>query len=332
MPTAHTLRQRAQLKARLLEEGEDELAGVLTKCEEIFTIVCTKCGSMRDTEKGCKKRWCPVCQPGIVQKNILKVSAAAELMQWPLAVMLSARNEPEITGAIRALGKSLARFRRTDIWKERINGGVISLEVTNLSEDQRRQKKLPSTLPTGWHVHAHLLLDCKWLAQNTRAPRTSDSAETQKHLRAAAQDELSQRWAKCLHQKEAVVWVQRAYGNAMLEQVKYAVKASDLIHCSGKIGPLLREMYQTKMLRGVGRFANLTQIFEASALSDKEPCACEECGELASMASLDAIDHGRVPVTHAAAQHLHHNRVSPHIVDGEVVNITAAEFDHDIPF
>lgn len=227
-------------------------------------------------ERGCKKRWCPVCAPRISAERIAKYCYAATAMQWPLAVTLTTANTPEAQGSIRSFRKALSKFRRTKFWSGNVKGGLLSLEVTNTGN--------------GWHVHAHLLVDARWLALRTPHPRTSDSKPTVKAKLRAAHDELSQHWAACLNQPSAIVWAERAYGKALLETVKYAVKPSDLINSPDPIAPIIREMHRLQLVNGFGTCYGLTKQWKKAAADARGPCMCAECKQPATYIPTDVLN------------------------------------------
>lgn len=262
---AANVEQRELLRMRLEEENEVELAEVLFRCAEPLEMTSQCCGETREIEKGCKKRWCPVCAPKITGLRIEKYSYAAQQMKWPLAVTLTCKNKVEAHGAIREFRRALSKFRRTKFWRGTVKGGLCSLEVTNTG--------------CGWHVHAHVLVDCRWLSLSTPAPRTSDSTAQMKAKLKAAHEELSREWAKTLRQEEAVVWVERAWGKALLETVKYAVKVGDLLNCKDKIGPIIREMHRLQLVNGFGSMYGVGKKFQGALDEAKTVCMCGRCGK-----------------------------------------------------
>lgn len=197
-------------------------------------------------------------------------------MQWPLSVTLTSKNTLEAAGSIRSFRKSLFALRRTPFWKSNVKGGVLGMEVTNTGH--------------GWHVHAHLLIDCEWLALKTERPRRSDSTHILRAKLKSAHRELSAQWASVLHQPSAVVWVERKWGKALLETIKYAVKPSTLMESPDPLPPLLREMHRLKMVNGFGNCFGLTKKWEAAIKAARGPCCCPECNQEASMIPTDILN------------------------------------------
>jgi len=199
-------------------------------------------------------------------------------MTHPLAVTLTQQNTLLAAGCLRQLRKALGKFRRTKLFATRVKGGVLSIEVTNTGH--------------GWHPHCHLLLDARWLSLTVREPRRSDDKATQRKLLRAAHEELSATWAATLQQAEAVVWVERAWGKAMIETLKYAVKPSTLLECDEPVAPIIREMHRLQLVNGFGTFYGVGKKIaaELEALHEAQPC--KSCGEAAGWSTEESIDRG----------------------------------------
>jgi hypothetical protein len=178
-------------------------------------------------------------------------------------------NTAEATGCIRHLRKAITTFKRQKLIASTVAGGIIGIEVTNTGH--------------GWHPHAHLLIDCRWLAIHTPCPRPRQTTEEKRALLRRAHNELSREWAAHLKQPEAVVWVERAWGKGIMETVKYLVKPSDLIECKGRIGPLLREMHRQKAITGFGSCYGHGAEYDRQLAAIKPPCTCDKCGAEGSM-------------------------------------------------
>jgi Replication protein len=237
--------------------------------------VCTNCGETKVVDKGCKRRWCPCCVGKITAQRLSRFAFAGSQLQWPLAVTLTMPNTANGGTCIKELRKALSRFRRTPLWGGKVSGGVCSIEVTNTGK--------------GWHPHAHLLVDARWLSLTTRAPRSSDSRAVADDLKQRAHAELSEAWAKCLHIPQAVVWVERAWGKALLETIKYVVKPADLLECRGKIGPLIHSMHHARMVNGFGTCYGMTKEWRKEERAARPACQCESCLGIGTITPESAI-------------------------------------------
>lgn len=220
-----------------------------------------------------------------------RFARAARELQWPLAVTLTGPNVQQIGGALKGFRKAIKQFRRTKFWGANVTSGIVSFEVTHLSEHERIKRCLRSKNPSGWHVHAHLLVDSRWLALTTRAPRRGDSKATVRQLCQAAHEELSSQWGRCLGLESAVTWVERAYGKALLETVKYAVKPADLIDCGGKVSSLIDEMKNMKLVNGFGAMHGQVGRWKQEDAAAKQPTICDECDRPESWIPTEVLHH-----------------------------------------
>jgi hypothetical protein len=89
----------------------------------------------------------------------------------------------------------------------------------------------------------------------------------------AAHWELSEAWAFVQRTEDAVVWVERAWGKALLETLKYCVKTADLLDCAGRVGPILHEMHRIKLVNGFGSMYGIGKKI-AAQLEESKPVAC----------------------------------------------------------
>lgn len=251
--------ERANLIDRLEKEGEFALAEKLAECGLEFPLLCTKCGSFHKGETRCKKRWCPVCQKSIAARNKEAVQAIVANFQWPLHVMLSCKNTPSPAG-LSHLRKSFQKFRRWKLWTSRVKGGVCGYEITNRGQ--------------GFHPHAHLLIDCRWLSLTVKEPSFKAHPELIEARCKAAQQELSVAWGKALNQKQgAIVWVERVSAeDAIQEVLKYALKTSEMLELEGKIGPTIKAIQACRTMTTFGK------AYGKPRKPQKKKAKCKMCG------------------------------------------------------
>lgn len=161
-------------------------------------------------------------------------------MRFPLFVTLTMANVEDLDGgAVRKLRRAFGKLRHKRIWKDRVRGGVACIEVTNIGN--------------GWHPHLHAVIDCRWLAIKTPAPRNGEALSLRRAKYKAAAAEFSEAWAKCLGQTMASVKVKRAEADEICrEVVKYSVKGSDLLECVEPIGDLIRCLEMTRLMTTFG--------------------------------------------------------------------------------
>lgn len=252
---------RQALADRLRHEGASDLAKHLDACGHLLPLTCTNCGNPRATETRCRKRWCPVCAPLVARTRLQRWNAAVLAMQWPLFVTLTRSNsaDPE---SLRELRKAWAKFRRRKLIRDRVQGGVASLEITNNGND--------------FHPHLHAMIDCRWLALHTREPKRGDDRETVAELCRSAKGELTRAWADQLGQPTAIVDACRVTGGAATAYVlKYATKPAELLAMKTDLAPLIRVLRKTRLISG---FGNLHPLPAVDA-EERPGTACECCGE-----------------------------------------------------
>lgn len=168
--------------SRFVRCGQDELYRT-----------CTECGKTTKIRNRCCLKWCPMCGQWLSYLRRRKIEAWSIGIEQPKHVVLTVRNTENFTRKkLRAFKKSLVSLRRSKLFAH-VRGGCASLEVTNENR--------------GWHLHAHLLLDVRWI----------DAGE------------LARVWAKRVGQDFAIVKIKDVRQAEYLQEVsKYVVKGSEL--------------------------------------------------------------------------------------------------------
>ena len=205
-------RERQQLQ--LLEENEQfhetvraKLHGLtdtpqfwnFTRCgNEDFFRTCRSCGDVHKFKYRCSIRWCPRCNWRLTEDRKKLIGLWASKIAQPKHLILTQRNFPVLTRKrIAEFIKALARMRRTKCFKA-VKGGTVSIEVTNEGN--------------GWHVHAHWLIDCRWLDMRL----------------------VSLKWGKLVGQNFAIVKIKDVRKEDYLREVcKYVVEGSELAKWPG---------------------------------------------------------------------------------------------------
>lgn len=189
---AETFKASIEAKLRGFARGNQWLNFQKCGIEEIFRT-CTGCHSTERFFYNCNLKWCPRCNWRITKARIQKIKAWTMFTTQCKHVVLTQRNTEFITRKrIRAFQAALVRLRRTKLMKG-LRGGVCSIEITN-------EKK-------GWHLHAHLLLDIRWIDKQA----------------------LSEEWGRQVNQDFAIVDITDARDGDYAKQVsKYVCKGSDL--------------------------------------------------------------------------------------------------------
>jgi hypothetical protein len=250
-PTLDLLEPEQIWKASLLSKVkgyiDDRVFDSLNRCgDEPIYATCADCKDVRTFYYQCNLKFCPLCNWRIARKRteLLKLYAAS--IEQPKHAVVTQRNfEVLVRKRIREFGQNIAKLRRTKIWKN-VKGGCVSTEITNEGR--------------GWHLHAHMFIDCRWL----------DGGE------------LAQTWAKIIKQDTAIVKVKDAREMTYLGEItKYVVKGAQLVswhpeHIAQFIGAI----------RGVRFFATFGSLFKLAAKFRAElllqkpppkPCKCGCC-------------------------------------------------------
>lgn len=255
---------RDLLRRRLQAEGRDDLALHLEKCAELMGMSCVCCGKSFTIERGCKRRWCPVCAPRVTAARMMRLESVVARFKWPLAVTLTRQNVENADECVAAMKDAFRKFRRTDFWADRVRGGVAGFEVTHRGR--------------GWHPHIHALVDCEWLAVETPAPRRGMSKNQVSQLCKRAQNELAEVWGAYVQGFKASVWVNRAWGNSMMETLKYAIKPSELLQSHMPASTIIDIIDQGRMITSFGVAHAASKEFVGRELPEERLPECEGCG------------------------------------------------------
>jgi hypothetical protein len=259
---------RDALKARLMEEGEFDLVNKLEKCGKPMGIRCRDCGHRHLMESRCKNKWCPACQRLLAAVRSERIAFAVRKFKWPLFITLTMGNVSDLDAdPVRHLRRSFTRLRNTRLFRERIKGGVASIEVTNIGN--------------GWHPHLHAVVDCRWLSVQCSAPHHLDPPELKQRKIEIATAELQKCWQRALKQEEPPIFkVKRCDAEVVKEVIKYSVKGSDLLESPDPIGGMIRCIMASRLMSAWGTCYRLQkQIDEAEAAEGGEDhFSCGECG------------------------------------------------------
>ncbi len=226
------------LEDRLRAEQRHDLADILKKCREPLALECLCCSDKFLVDKGCRKRWCPVCGPMETQRRYERIAPIASRMKWPLAIMLSMKNPRDVVGCVKRIKKAFKGFRKTAFWRKCVKGGFVGYEITHTGN--------------GPHIHLHALVECRWLAIATPEPQRRHTPDEKARLCKLAQLELRAAWAGYLGQPDAVVWVRRADSKALKETIKYPIKPSDLLKLQCPASEVIDELSEGRNVASFG--------------------------------------------------------------------------------
>lgn len=277
---------RDLLRRRLLDEDRPDLAEHLEKCAQPLVMQCACCSSSWTIEKGCKRRWCPVCAPRLTAERLMRVEGLVERFQWPLAVTLTRRNVEGGADCLVNMKAAFTAFRRTDFWADRVRGGIAGYEVTHRGR--------------GWHPHVHALVDCRWLAVETPEPTKRMTRATVEHLCKRAQNELAEVWGAYVQGSKASVWVNRAWGKSLAETLKYAIKPSDLLGHAVAASEMIDVLDGGRAMTTFGIAHACHKEFCGRTLPEEHLPECERCGGFKTTLPADiiAMYHNRPDLAH----------------------------------
>lgn len=259
---------RALLEDRLRKEGREDLADRLKKCAEEFYLDCICCSKQIRVERGCKKRWCPVCAPKVSANRLARAQRVANRFQWPLAVTLTTTNLAQADDCVARIKDVFAKFRETAFWKKTVAGGIYGVEVTHKGR--------------GFHPHIHCLLDCEWLAIDTPKPSRGMSQRMVASLCKRAQNELAEVWGGYVQQSKASVYVQRAFGIALKETLKYSIKPAELLECKCKASEIIDLIDAGRTMARFGCAHSMSKEFVGCDEETEVLRQCDGCGAVNS--------------------------------------------------
>lgn len=191
---SHHTAHKNSIAAKLREAGRLDLAEKLEDCHAHYTVtVCKDCGRVGRFPNRCDCFYCAECQPRLSRDRQDAIGWWAARTHQPKHVVLTLRNQPEITREMIDEVKHWWKNLRARTFASNWVAGFWTLEVTNEGK--------------GWHIHIHALIDAVWI----------DAAE------------LSRQWDSVTNHNGNIVKVKDARGKEYLAEVtKYVCKASQM--------------------------------------------------------------------------------------------------------
>jgi len=211
--------------------------------QEIFRT-CKNCGTVKSFFYRCSVKWCPRCQIWLAAKRQKVIGFWAAKISQPKHLVTTQSNFPILTRrTIREHQRRLAKFRRTKCF-EKVAGGCVSTEITNEGN--------------GWHLHAHWLLDVRWLNMT----------------------EVKKAWAHQVHQNYAIVKVkdvrQKSY---TAELAKYLAKGSEIASWPPEqINEFVRAIRGCRFFGSFGSLREAAPAIRREIFATKPPSPICECG------------------------------------------------------
>lgn len=250
---------------RLFREGLYDEAAKLRHCGEEIGLTCTACGTQKNTEKTCKRRWCPDCAETRGYVLAEKYGKIVEKLKWPLMLTLTLPhgrgNDPvEMLTQLRA---GMKKLRRLKWWKGCVRGGIGAIEISAGNH--------------GWHIHSHLLLDSQWLSVTTAKPTVFMSRTARKSCYSSSQREVAAQWALCVGEDTAHIWIKRASQDAVREALKYAVKPGTLEKIKMPLRPLIEGFKSRRLVSAWGTIRTAARAVKIEEDAEPSSFACQ-CG------------------------------------------------------
>lgn len=213
-------------------------------------IYCGHCGAWHNVLVPCGDRTCPICRREEMLKARRKYLPHLKKIHRPKLLTLTFPNQHFISKSFfKEFRKYWSRLIRRKQFKSKIRGGLFTFEVTNKGN--------------GWHVHAHILIDCDYIPQ--------------KSLVAA--------W-KELTGKAFIVDIRVAKNPeiALRYILKYISKSPEIGDNKQEYNNAVRGV---RMVQGFGSMYNIKTV--------KVPMPCKKCGQVAWLTEFehDLILSGR---------------------------------------
>lgn len=106
----------------------------------------------RLVEYRCRSRLCPRCSLMRSRELTWRITELVKTFDTMKLVTLSERSTDEpLEDQVARLRSHWGKLRRTQTWKEAVNGGIVTLEITFNHSTKR------------WHPHLHAIVDAKYI-------------------------------------------------------------------------------------------------------------------------------------------------------------------------
>jgi len=175
---------------------------------EYKTIVCSNCLGTHRIPMPCGDRFCAVCNTRRRKVARAKITGVMDKLPRTKAyvfrhITLSVANCSDLKSGIKFLTDSFRRLRQRSYWKNRVSGGVFTVEVTGK--------------PDNWHPHLHILV----------------------YTRGMSWTQLSKRWNHVSGGLSCYIQ-NMPPGKAVIYMTKYITKASVPDHLIKTVSALMK--------------------------------------------------------------------------------------------
>jgi len=249
-------KQTIESKLIGIASGNQVLNFVRCGNEEIFST-CRGCGKVERFFYACNRKWCPLCVQKLSRLRAQKLKLWSNTIRQPKHLVLTMRNFEVLTGKrIREFQQALLKLRRLKLFKE-VKGGCASLEITKGNE--------------GWHLHAHLLLDVRWLDM----------------------ENLARQWGGLVNQQFGIVKIKDLRESSYLQEVtKYVAKGSEIASWPGEqIWEFVCAIKGRRFFFAFGSLFKMSGEIKreiARQAAGNKPCTCGACDFIYESEAQDA--------------------------------------------
>lgn len=198
--------------------------------------------NVRMAERRCRSRCCPRCAKFRANELTSKLIAICRRMDSRRMITLTLRSvDAPLRDQLLELRRSFARLRRSPVWKDRVTGGVYTVEVT-----MNRETGL-------WHPHLHAIVDGSYFpCMDLKAAwEKSSKGSTIAHIRAVPSATHAARYVSSYVSKtsdatkfsnaEVAEWAEQVHGLRLastfgnLHGVKLEEEENDRVKCRREI-------------------------------------------------------------------------------------------------
>jgi hypothetical protein len=239
---------QASLVTSLQRLGRGKLAYDVDQCHRTFRgWRCRKCGNPWATATfSCGVRLCPWESRKRAMRAVHRFRPVLAAMQDPRYIVLSMRNCAlhELKGAIDGLFESFERLRHQVLWRDLVDGAVVSVEITFNRKSWT------------WHPHLNVLVESSYIPQNA----------------------LADAWRKAAGDEGLIVpFIRRANRATLFELFKYVTKIADFFDIPEAVGAFVDASHRARFLRTYGSLYRLKLVGDDEGDAENLPC-CPDCG------------------------------------------------------
>lgn len=211
-----------------------------TTSHKAVRILCKDCGKGKFITLKCSDRTCEECRRRTYGKLLRGWKSLVEEMQHPVLLTVTLKNQSTLKKSeIKRIRTCFNRLLRRKYYKERIAGGLYSIEIKNKGQG------------AGWNVHIHALIDMTEVGYGT-----------------IPQKKLSEDWHS-ITKDSFIVDIRKAHNpeKGLLYILKYIVKTPEIAN---------QNQTYNKALKGSRLVQTFGSFYRKKPFLPK--ACCEDCG------------------------------------------------------